>query len=84
MSLFPRHVRSGILPWLAMIIIINILSSLRNIADCVYLISMHYKRYEVQLRITFFFSGSIIAGGISGVSANPHFSLSSDAMTNYH
>lgn len=41
-----------------------------DVANClgaIYLISMYYKRHEVQIRITFFFSGSIIAGALSGV-----------------
>jgi hypothetical protein len=46
-----------------------------RIIGSVYLIFMYYKRYEVQLRITFSFSGSIIAGGISGVSADPRLTL---------
>jgi hypothetical protein len=46
-----------------------------RIVGCVYLISMYYKRYEVQLRITFFFSGSFIAGSISSVSADPRLTL---------
>ncbi|KAF2224444.1 major facilitator superfamily protein, partial [Elsinoe ampelina] len=33
---------------------------------CVYLISMYYKRYELQRRFTFFFSASIISGSFSG------------------
>ncbi|PSN62452.1 MFS general substrate transporter [Corynespora cassiicola Philippines] len=36
---------------------------------CVYLISMYYKRYELQWRLTLFFSASIIAGGFSGLLA---------------
>lgn len=34
---------------------------------CVYLISMYYKRYELQWRLTLFFCASIIAGGFGGV-----------------
>ncbi|KAF2433664.1 MFS general substrate transporter [Tothia fuscella] len=36
---------------------------------CVYLISMYYKRYELQKRFTFFFSASILAGAIGGLLA---------------
>ncbi|KAF9892315.1 hypothetical protein FE257_002092 [Aspergillus nanangensis] len=36
---------------------------------CVYLISMYYKRYELQWRLNLFFSASIIAGAISGLLA---------------
>ncbi|KAF2122531.1 major facilitator superfamily domain-containing protein [Lophiotrema nucula] len=36
---------------------------------CVYLISMYYKRYELQWRLTLFFSASIIAGGFGGLLA---------------
>ena len=35
---------------------------------CVYLISMYYKRYELQWRLTLFFCASIIAGAFAGVS----------------
>ncbi|EEQ30994.1 conserved hypothetical protein [Microsporum canis CBS 113480] len=37
---------------------------------CVYLISMYYRRHELQKRVNFFFSASIIAGAFSGVDAN--------------
>ncbi|KAE9961860.1 hypothetical protein BLS_001228 [Venturia inaequalis] len=36
---------------------------------CVYLISMYYKRYELQRRFTIFFSASIMAGAIGGLLA---------------
>jgi MFS family permease len=36
---------------------------------CVYLISMYYKRYELQWRLTLFFSASILAGAFGGVSS---------------
>lgn len=36
-------------------------------AGCVYLISMYYKRYELQWRLTLFFSASILAGAFGGV-----------------
>lgn len=36
-------------------------------SGCVYLISMYYKRYELQWRLNLFFSASILAGAISGV-----------------
>lgn len=32
-----------------------------------YLISMYYKRYELQWRLTLFFAASIIAGAFGGV-----------------
>lgn len=37
----------------------------------IYLISMYYKRHELQLRVTVFFSASILAGAFSGVSGSP-------------
>ncbi|KAH0344322.1 MFS general substrate transporter, partial [Aureobasidium melanogenum] len=36
---------------------------------CVYLISMYYKRYELQWRLSLFFSASILAGGFGGLLA---------------
>ncbi|KAL5395127.1 hypothetical protein PMIN06_000402 [Paraphaeosphaeria minitans] len=36
---------------------------------CVYLISMYYKRHELQWRFTLFFSASIVAGGFGGLFA---------------
>lgn len=36
---------------------------------CIYLISMYYKRYEVQWRFNLFFTGSILAGSFSGLLA---------------
>ncbi|KAI1862386.1 uncharacterized protein JN550_010248 [Neoarthrinium moseri] len=36
---------------------------------CVYLISMYYKRYELQWRMSLFFSASILAGAFSGLLA---------------
>ncbi|PNS17905.1 hypothetical protein CAC42_3864 [Sphaceloma murrayae] len=36
---------------------------------CVYLISMYYKRFELQRRFTFFFCASIISGSFSGLLA---------------
>ncbi|KAJ5412652.1 uncharacterized protein N7487_007011 [Penicillium crustosum] len=36
---------------------------------CVYLISMYYKRFELQWRLTLFFSASIVSGAISGLLA---------------
>lgn len=35
----------------------------------VYLISMFYKRYELQWRLNLFFCGAILAGGFSGLLA---------------
>lgn len=35
----------------------------------VYLISMYYKRYELQWRLSIFFTGSILAGAFSGLLA---------------
>jgi len=37
--------------------------------SCVYLISMYYKRYELQWRFTLFFTASIIAGAFGGLLA---------------
>jgi MFS family permease len=37
-------------------------------SGCVYLISMYYKRHELQWRFTLFFSMSIMAGAFGGVS----------------
>jgi hypothetical protein len=43
---------------------------------CVYLISMYYKRYELQWRFTLFFTASIIAGAFGGVSPlTMHFGI---------
>ena len=36
---------------------------------CLYLISMYYKRYELQWRFNIFFTGSILAGSFSGLLA---------------
>ncbi|KAK5135190.1 hypothetical protein LTR08_005577 [Meristemomyces frigidus] len=36
---------------------------------CVYLISMYYKRYELQWRFNIFFTGAILAGSFSGLLA---------------
>ncbi|KAK4556377.1 hypothetical protein LTR86_006521 [Recurvomyces mirabilis] len=36
---------------------------------CAYLISMYYKRYELQWRFNIYFTGSIIAGSFSGLLA---------------
>ncbi|KAF2096543.1 MFS general substrate transporter [Rhizodiscina lignyota] len=36
---------------------------------CVYLISMYYKRYELQWRLSLFFSASILAGAFGGLLA---------------
>ncbi|CRL26009.1 Protein secE/sec61-gamma protein [Penicillium camemberti] len=36
---------------------------------CIYLISMYYKRFELQWRLTLFFSASILSGAISGLLA---------------
>lgn len=36
---------------------------------CTYLISMYYKRYELQWRFNIFFTGSILAGSFSGLLA---------------
>ncbi|RDW74831.1 hypothetical protein BP6252_05973 [Coleophoma cylindrospora] len=36
---------------------------------CVYLISMYYKRYELQWRLSIFFSASILAGAFGGLFA---------------
>ncbi|KAG9380441.1 MFS general substrate transporter [Pyrenophora tritici-repentis] len=48
---------------------------------CVYLISMYYKRYELQWRLTLFFSASIIAGAFGGLLA---FAIAKmDGIANY-
>ena len=36
---------------------------------CTYLISMYYKRYELQWRFNIYFTGSILAGSFSGLLA---------------
>jgi hypothetical protein len=41
----------------------------RNIEGCVYLISMYYPRFELQWRLSIFFSASILAGAVSGLLA---------------
>lgn len=38
-------------------------------AGCTYLISMWYRRYELQWRYNIFFTGSILAGSFSGLLA---------------
>jgi len=48
---------------------------------CVYLISMYYKRFELQWRMTLFFSASIIAGAFGGLLA---FAIAKmDGIANY-
>src|SRR3954454_11348061 len=44
---------------------------LSPVIGCIYLLSMYYKRYELQLRVNLFFSASILAGAFSGVSKSP-------------
>ncbi|KAH8892354.1 MFS general substrate transporter [Thozetella sp. PMI_491] len=39
------------------------------VPGCIYLISMYYKRYEVQWRMSLFFCASILAGAFSGLLA---------------
>ncbi|ODH50390.1 hypothetical protein GX48_03505 [Paracoccidioides brasiliensis] len=39
------------------------------VPGCVYLISMYYKRHELQTRLNFFVSCSIMAGSLSGILA---------------
>ena len=34
---------------------------------CIYLISMYYKRYELQWRVNLFFCASILSGAFGGV-----------------
>lgn len=34
---------------------------------CLYLMSMYYRRYELQKRFTFFFCSAILSGAFSGV-----------------
>jgi hypothetical protein len=43
------------------------LDTFLTFSGCIYLISMYYKRYELQWRLTLFFTASIIAGAFSGV-----------------
>jgi hypothetical protein len=40
-----------------------------------YLISMYYKRYELQWRFTLFFAASIMAGGFGGVRSTSPFTV---------
>lgn len=40
-----------------------------SLQGCIYLISMYYERYELQWRLTLFFSASIIAGAFGGLLA---------------
>jgi MFS family permease len=40
-----------------------------SIKGCVYLIGMYYTRYELQWRMSLFFSASILAGAFSGLLA---------------
>lgn len=44
-------------------------SSIDASQGCVYLISMYYKRYELQWRMSLFFCASILAGAFSGLLA---------------
>ena len=44
---------------------------LLTIQGCIYLISMYYERYQLQWRLTLFFSASILAGAFGGVSKLP-------------
>lgn len=39
------------------------------VPGCIYLISMYYRRYEVQWRMSLFFSAAILAGAFSGLLA---------------
>ncbi|KXJ93612.1 major facilitator superfamily domain-containing protein [Microdochium bolleyi] len=39
------------------------------VPGCIYLISMYYKRYEVQWRMSLFFTSAILAGAFSGLLA---------------
>ena len=51
----------------------NSLNELEMPTDCIvgatYLIGMYYKRFELQKRLVFFFSSSILAGAFGGVRA---------------
>jgi len=40
-----------------------------------YLISMYYKRYELQRRFNIIFCGAVLAGAFSGVCESPHFRI---------
>jgi hypothetical protein len=43
--------------------------ALLNICEgWIYLVSMYYKRYELQRRINVIFCGAVLAGAVSGVS----------------
>lgn len=56
----------------------HLMSGITNAHDagCVYLISMYYKRYELQWRMSLFFSASIIAGAFGGVGQHLYMSAS--------
>lgn len=41
------------------------------VPGAIYLISMYYKRHELQVRVNVFFSASILAGAFSGVGTRP-------------
>jgi hypothetical protein len=47
-----------------------------------YLISMYYKRYELQWRFSLFFAASIMAGGFGGV-CHPTQSLKNTDMVSF-
>jgi uncharacterized membrane protein YfcA len=49
-------------------------------SGCIYLISMYYKRYELQWRLTLFFTASIIAGAFGGVRIFPPLYLTTVLM----
>ncbi|KLJ09201.1 hypothetical protein EMPG_15376 [Blastomyces silverae] len=48
---------------------------------CVYLISMYYKRHELQTRVNFYIACSIMAGSMSGILA--YFIAGMDGMCGY-
>jgi MFS family permease len=50
-----------------------ILPVLITIQGCAYLIGMYYKRFELQKRLVFFFSSSLVAGAFGGVHLSSFF-----------
>lgn len=70
MSILPGPVRSWSLPrCVLMVRDKEAIDSSDFVAGCVYLISMYYTRFELQWRLSLFFSASILAGAISGLLA---------------
>lgn len=68
--ILPGPVRSWSLPWCVLTVHGNeSCIHLTLSKGCVYLISMYYTRFELQWRLSLFFSASILAGAISGLLA---------------